>query len=59
MKKLSIIVLTLVFTSLTFAQAPKGFEVDKSGAILVIKQCFNGYTKDFCDNEKFFICCTS
>ena len=38
MKKLSIIVLTLVFTSLTFAQAPKGFEVDKSGAIYKVEK---------------------
>ena len=33
MKKLSIIILALVFTSLAFAQAPKGFETDKSGVI--------------------------
>ncbi len=38
MKKLSIIVLTLVFTSLAFAQAPQGFEIDKSGAIYKVEK---------------------
>ncbi len=38
MKKLGIFILTLALTSLTFAQAPKGFTVDKSGAIYRVEK---------------------
>jgi FKBP-type peptidyl-prolyl cis-trans isomerase len=38
MKKLSIIIFTLVFTSLAFAQTPEGFTVDKSGVIYRVEK---------------------
>lgn len=38
MKKISIIILSLAFATLTHAQAPQGFEVDKSGAIYKVEK---------------------